>query len=433
MSLRLLHLSDIHFGGYGPEWDEDEDQREQLLEDVRGLVAEGGRIDGILVGGDVAHSGQPEEYARARDWLDALVQACGCPAENVWVVPGNHDVDRARVAASAILQEFRGAVRASGLSELDEMLRRRLAQDPCGDALLATLDAYNEFALPWGCHLSAHRFHWKDATLRLGGKTVMLWGMNSVLVSDGADCGEDPDRGTKANLLLGTHQCRMPRSAGTIRIALVHHPPNWLRDWTQVKPYVDRAHVVLFGHEHCFVPEQQRPGGTVYVRAGAVGPEQGPEWAPSYNLLRLEFAGGQLQVHVEPRSWIVADTCFGLHDDGKRTFTVVLDEPPSAARETSAEDSAAETVAEPANATPLSAGPSNDGPRAGDAEGAARRRELVFRYLSAARTRREEIARELGVFEEDDVGLPEGEFYAAILRRIRDRELIDQLARELGV
>ena len=432
MSLHLLHLSDIHFGGYGPVWDEDDDQREQVLEDVRRLVAESGTIDGILVGGDVAYSGQPQQYERAREWLAALVEVCGCPAGNVWVVPGNHDVDRARVARSAILQDFRSAVRSCALSDLDTVMRKRLADDPCRDVLLATLEAYNEFALPWGCHLSAHRFHWEDATLRLGERRIVLWGMNSVLVSDGEDTREDPDRKTRANLILGKRQCRMPKTAGTIRVALVHHPPNWLKDWTQVRPYVDRAHVVLFGHEHCFVPEQERPGGTLYLRAGAVGPEEGPEWVPSYNLLTLDVVGGQLEIVVEPRSWIARETCFGLHGDGKRTFTVVLDERPGAVREVSEGERAIDTEVAPANATPLSARARDERAPADDADIAGRRRELVFRYLSAARTRREEIARNLGVFEEDDVGLPEGEFYAAILGRIRDRELIDQLARELA-
>jgi hypothetical protein len=431
MSLRLLHLSDIHFGGYGPVWDEDDDQREQVLEDVKRLVGEGGAIDGILVGGDVAHSGQPQQYARARKWLAALVDVCRCPHGNVWVVPGNHDIDRGRVAASAILRDFRSAVRSCSLSDLDEMLRERLADDPCCDALVSTLEAYNEFALTWGCHVSAHKFHWEDDTLRLGDRRVLLWGMNSVLVSDDSDSGRDPDQGTEANLLLGTRQSRIPGAAGTVRVALVHHPPSWLRDWERVKPYLDRAHVVLLGHEHRFVPEQAKPGETLYVRAGAVGPELGPDWVPSYNLLTFDIVNEQLEVEVEPRCW-TTQACFGLHDEGKRKFTVMLNERAGSASKTSEEDRATEGEEGPANATPLSAPAGEDRAPAGGADTAGRRRELVFRYLSASGTRREEIARKLGVFEQDDVGLPEGEFYAAILRRIRERAMINDLARELN-
>jgi predicted phosphodiesterase len=426
--MRLLHLSDIHFGGYGPVWDEDEDQREQVLEDVKRLVGNGGPIDGIIVGGDIAFSGQPHEYARARSWLDALVDVCGCRPEQVWMVPGNHDVDRAHIGQSAILRDFRRAVRACEPSDLNRILRERLADDPHGETLVSMLKAYNEFAFPWGCDVSARRFHWKDGSLRLGGRIVVLWGMNSVLLSDAEDAANQPEDGTPANLVLGRRQCQIPKVEGTVRIAIVHHPPNWLKDWHAVRPFVGRAHVVLFGHEHAYRADQDEPDGTVYVRAGAVGPEQGDDWVPSYNLLTLHEDGDRLRVVVEPRRWIASETTFGPHSDGIRTFTVALDSKVAALDN---EDLVERGDSEPANATPLSAASDVSPAPDQDADSPDRRRELVFRYLSCPATRREEIARKLEVFEVGDAEMPEGEFYAAILHRIRDRGLIDQLAKEL--
>jgi 3',5'-cyclic AMP phosphodiesterase CpdA len=431
MPLRLLHLSDIHFGGYGPVWDEDDDQRDQLLEDAKRLVANGGPIDGILIGGDIAYSGQVHQYTRAQEWVAALVEVCRCRPEAVWVVPGNHDIDRGRLAQSAIHRDFRHAVRSCDLADLNAELRTRLANDPHCDVLVSTLEAYNEFALPWGCPVSAHQFHWTDKSLRLGDRPVVLWGMNSVLVSDDTDAAEDPDQGAEANLVLGTRQCQMPKKPTTVRIALVHHPPKWLKDWHQVKPYVDRAHVVLFGHEHRYAAQQESPQGTVYVHAGAVGPDQGPDWVPSYNLLTFDATGEELDLEVEPRRWNPNETCFVLHEDGRETFKVALDEETGTVSERSDVDLPLASEEGPANATPLSVAGS-DGTASAASETPERRRELVFRYLSAAPTRRDEIARELGVFEESAVDLPEGEFYAGILRRIRDRELIDELAKELN-
>lgn len=427
--MRLLHLSDIHFGGYGPVWDEDEDQREQVLEDVKRLVAVGGLIDGILVGGDIAFSGQPDEYARAGVWLDALVVICGCPPERVWMVPGNHDIDRAHVGQSAILRDFRRAVRECDPSDVDSVLRERLANDPHCETLVAMLSAYNEFAFPWGCDVSARTFHWTDDTLRIGDRIVVLWGMNSVLLSDAHDVAHHAESGTPANLVLGRRQCQMPKVEGTVRIALVHHPPNWLRDWHHVQPYVDRAHMVLFGHEHAYRAEQETPDGTVYVRAGAVGPELGADWVPSYNLLTLDADDNRLHVVVEPRRWLTSQTCFGPHPDGNRTFGVALS---TDGRDDRDGDSTDAADSEPADATPLSASPT---PPARDQGGDSPDllRALVFRYLSCTATRREEIARKLDVFDEPNTVVPEGEFYAAVLRRIRDRGLIDALAKELDI
>ncbi|MGB7159798.1 MAG: metallophosphoesterase [Tepidisphaeraceae bacterium] len=434
-SLRLLHLSDIHFGGYGPEWDEDDDQREQLLEDVRRLVSTGGPIEGIVVGGDIAFSGEPAQYDRARAWLSHLVEICGCREGDVWVVPGNHDIDRAHVRQSPILRDFRRAIRACEQSELNDEMRARLANDPHCEGLVGMLRAYNEFALPWGCHVSARTFHWKDDTLSIGDHPVMLWGINSVLVSDGDDAPDDLESNTRANLVLGTRQCQIPGIDNIVRIILIHHPPNWISDWNAVKPYLDRAHLVLFGHEHRYAADQETPGGTVYIRAGAVGPERGEDWVPSYNLLSLSIQGHSLCVSVDPRFWAPGRTRFGPHPDGRRSFEIELQD----GVETEDTGPALPEVGAdggPAEATPLNepttavAGPGRkeEGPDAAD-----RRRELVFRYLSEAPTRRDEIARSLKVYDDIDSALPTGEFYATILRRVRDRGLINELAKELDV
>ena len=69
--MRLIHLSDIHFTA-GDTWDPDEDQRTELLADVRALVDEGGTVDGILIGGDIAFSGAKAEYDVAAEWIEKV-------------------------------------------------------------------------------------------------------------------------------------------------------------------------------------------------------------------------------------------------------------------------------------------------------------------------------------------------------------------------
>ena len=71
MPLRIVHVSDIHFSN--GQWDEDSDQRRELIEDLQTLVVEGGPIDAVLVGGDIAFSGKGEQYAIAHQWLADLV------------------------------------------------------------------------------------------------------------------------------------------------------------------------------------------------------------------------------------------------------------------------------------------------------------------------------------------------------------------------
>ena len=77
MTVQLLHLSDLHFGGLAAL-----DQIEGLEQMLPGL-----RPDAVVVTGDLSQRARHGEFQRAR----ALVQAAARTAP-VLVIPGNHDV-----------------------------------------------------------------------------------------------------------------------------------------------------------------------------------------------------------------------------------------------------------------------------------------------------------------------------------------------------
>src|SRR4051812_47098129 len=109
MSLKFLHLSDIHFRK-ASDFDLDKDLRNEIEEDLKRIIPKTGHLDAILVGGDVAFSGKNEEYEVAYEWLRKVCGLIGCLEENVLTVPGNHDVERDKICP--ILQEVQGAFKA---------------------------------------------------------------------------------------------------------------------------------------------------------------------------------------------------------------------------------------------------------------------------------------------------------------------------------
>jgi 3',5'-cyclic AMP phosphodiesterase CpdA len=80
-------MGDVH--------DADSDLRNELERDLRTVRSTRiQRLDGIVISGDVAFGGQPEEFAFARGWIEKIRELLDCVKTGIMTIPGNHDVDR---------------------------------------------------------------------------------------------------------------------------------------------------------------------------------------------------------------------------------------------------------------------------------------------------------------------------------------------------
>lgn len=94
-TLRLLHISDIHMrGGREKEgWRRREVLGSAWQKNIDDLLLDG-PIDLICLTGDVANTGKPDEYEDATVFVEELLKRVGQPMQRLFVVPGNHDIDR---------------------------------------------------------------------------------------------------------------------------------------------------------------------------------------------------------------------------------------------------------------------------------------------------------------------------------------------------
>ncbi len=129
--LVIAHVSDTHFGN------ETQDPAARNAAVMDHLLAMSPRPDVLLVTGDVADHGLPEEYVEARAWLDRWEGPLA-------VCPGNHDVRDAFVAGLGI--GSRTVVETSGVrfvlldSLVDADETGRVDPGRLGDDQLAWLD-----------------------------------------------------------------------------------------------------------------------------------------------------------------------------------------------------------------------------------------------------------------------------------------------------
>jgi predicted phosphodiesterase len=308
-TLRLLHLSDIHFSHLiNDERVEHDDVRHELVQDAAELSRREGNIDGILIAGDVTFGGQRSEYVQAADWLAGLANAVGCELTAVFPVPGNHDVNIERVneLTSQIHRYYRGLP----LAQLKQNLSRLARSDEY--FLIEKLRDYHDFASSYGHDfLSPSSPCWVQDWNFGPGRTLRIRGLTSVQISD----LEDKEGG----LVLGANQYIFDDEDGVEQLVIMHHPFEWLKDRRDAESYIcNRARIIVSGHEHLARIQKitnEADCDRLFIESGAVTPpDAAAPYIYHYNLICVtlleEDAQSCLLVRVHPRIWSLERTCF---------------------------------------------------------------------------------------------------------------------------
>lgn len=298
----FLHLSDIHFRKPNPPaFDLDEQLRNELVRDAVGVKAEISRPpDAILISGDIAFTGLAAEYDIAQLWIRHLCESVDCPPENVWCVPGNHDVHRPTIDADRTIRNCHHELRTCDPRDIDSILNDYVRAPH--DVLYAPLREYNAFAQKYNCPVDHSTPWWEEEFELNDGSMLRLRGLNSTLISDALD-----NRGDN-RLVLGAQQYGMNRTNGVEYMVICHHPPDWLIDQDDVVDGLKAlTKVQLFGHKHR--QRMTQADQSLILSAGAVHPDRGePDWTPRYNWIGVTVVGAggerQMEVRVYPRVWL---------------------------------------------------------------------------------------------------------------------------------
>jgi hypothetical protein len=313
---RWIHISDIHVGHGDNEhgWDQ-KLVMDGLRKDAAALVKNGqAPVDAILVTGDIAFSGngrKPTEYADAKEWLLGLGQAAGVTPASIYLVPGNHDVNRAADkdrSTKRLVDTLR-----SGTDKIDTALGDKGDRELLARRMEAYLAFSAEFA-PACLHApplaAEERLFWVHRLEARSGLKVRLVGLNTALLA--------ADEEDQSHLRLGKEQLSRALRDPSIEedelvMVLSHHPftGGWLADQREVDAWVrNHTHVHLSGHVHDADTEAARKGsGGVFVRivAGSVHGDQLPADIPAshgYSFGAVVVSDdGKPRLRIWPRKW----------------------------------------------------------------------------------------------------------------------------------
>ncbi len=287
--LTWLHLSDWH------QSEMDVDRKivlDALLDDIKNRATIDpnlGHIDFIVFSGDVAFNGKSDEYKMVKDKLfDPILKECNIKSERLFIVPGNHDLDRTKfeLLPQSLAKPLESNSEANNWLSDDE--KRREA--------LKLFRNFTSFVSSY-----THQENSDYANIRswnIDGKRIALMGINSAwMCARRKNSNGDVD--DKGVVIVGEPQIYDPLrdiSEFDIKIAVMHHPLDWLADFesSQIKRHlIKRCHFILRGHQHEPYVEIIRStyGDCIVIPAGACYNHR--SYANAYNFVHLDFETGK--------------------------------------------------------------------------------------------------------------------------------------------
>lgn len=196
------------------------------------------RLDVIFLTGDLAQSGKDAEYEVADAFLRDLLQATGVAKECLFVVPGNHDVER----------------------DVGRWLLRTMKSDEVSTEFFiepASRRWHTQKFEAWSRHLEA-LLGARPLGLKVGAdavETIEVRGVR-VAVASFNSAWFAQDDGDKEQLWLGeanVSRAGQHASRAALSVALMHHPTDYLHETERanVENHLERAFdLVLRGHLH---------------------------------------------------------------------------------------------------------------------------------------------------------------------------------------
>lgn len=323
--IRILQISDIHWKKR-KHWDEDfPGMKKRFLVDIEEYVKAKGAFDLIFICGDVAFQGAKDEYDEAKNYILDICKAVGCSEEQVFVVPGNHDLNRK--AEGANIRELVNTAISYEQRNKELFEETVLKTSNLKNSVYRAFEHYYDFSTRYFCQEEVmgkclksagddiiydedKLYYEENNAKKLDDIDVYIRGVNTALNCDEWDRDEENTKG---------HPQFLPKRAyildninkQEVRILLAHHPLEFLSNKDEVEQYLNSYyHIQFFGHVHeQHIHEQNKADGNfVRVYSGAFDPpkdNQAPnKYKPIYNIVELvKIDDGHIKVRGESQRW----------------------------------------------------------------------------------------------------------------------------------
>jgi formylglycine-generating enzyme required for sulfatase activity/3',5'-cyclic AMP phosphodiesterase CpdA len=246
MKLNFLHLSDLHLTGDKKTKAVTSFNQDivlcSMLTKIEELKNNKNDFDFIVITGDIAFSGQSEDYQVAKVFCEKLLEITKLTRNRLFIVPGNHDINRVNFKKQLCFFNTQDDISGS-LKDKDTL-----------PLLLKKFDEFNTFANETmdRYYYDNKTYHYTDTLVLEKNDThvkINLIGLNSGLFGG----YHNDDKEKLALSLLQVDSCiKKLDKEGIINIALFHHPFECFHEKDKVahKTLKRKVDFILNGHLH---------------------------------------------------------------------------------------------------------------------------------------------------------------------------------------
>ena len=281
--VKWLHLSDMQFGAGRYN----EIMYASLLEDIEKVTP---KLDFIFVTGDIAFSGAQEQYDKAMGFFEKLLEITNVPKERLFIVPGNHDVQRGDIHDTLFIDNCDDSERNNcGGNDRYLELMKLISQKGLynyhvfKESLLNFTSQNNNYRKPYYCY-----------DVKLEKTNISVVGFNTALLSSRTPNNDIRKLGLDERTVIEAYS----KANNDITITLLHHPLlqyQTRKTETVTRIINNRSTFVLHGHikDHNLILDNN--GGPLphYVSAGVM--YENGDRAVYYNYTSINISKGKCE------------------------------------------------------------------------------------------------------------------------------------------
>lgn len=259
------------------------------------------QIDSILISGDIAYSGTSYQYTLAEDMINRILEVTEVKNECLFLVPGNHDVNFAKITKpeEETIRSILGK-----RSKIDDFLKKynnyKIFLDKF-KSYSAFQDRMANSSTSWKKGSNKKLKPWYSVCVTINGIKFRIIGLTTSLLASENEI-------THGSIHVGKYQIQevlIPQKRDEFVIMLSHHPIDWFDEdesWALQVLMGKKKAIYLHGHSHHHRSYHTSISPDVEYRSISAGAlYSGSHYRHKYHIFQIDSVSKKLRLW--PREW----------------------------------------------------------------------------------------------------------------------------------